>query len=437
MSRLARVAVVGRPNVGKSSLINRFVGRRVAIVEETPGLTRDRHEVLVERGLSRPFLAVDTGGWVPGAKGLSKKVAEQAERAVREADLVLFVVDVTVGLTEEDLVISQWLRRSRRQVVLVANKVDSSSRETDAEALVSAGFGEPWPVSAIHGRGVAELLEEVERRLGEAGDEALSLPKVPAVAIIGRPNVGKSSLFNLLVGDERSITHDLPGTTTDAIDTVVETDWGALRFIDTAGLRRKSRIEESAEYYSLVRALQALDAADVALLVLDAREGVTQQDRYLAERADASGSGLVLVANKSDLLRPEELRMLREELKERLSFVSYAPLLETSAKLGRGIDQIIPAVSSALEAAGRRISTSALNAALKEIQQLRPPPGARVLYGVQGSTMPPTITLFSTGYLEPSWIRYLERSIRERFGLGPTPIEIRIRRREDGRRSRR
>ncbi|HZA78027.1 MAG TPA: ribosome biogenesis GTPase Der, partial [Acidimicrobiales bacterium] len=276
------VAIVGRPNVGKSTLLNRIVGRRAAIVEEQPGVTRDRKDVDAD-WLGRPFRLVDTGGWMAAGSDLDAKVSQQAERAIVEADVVLLVVDVTTGVTEEDSRVAELLRRSGKAVLLVANKVDDVNRESQVWELLSLGLGEPYPVSALHGRGTGDLLDAVVERLPApptVEDQDLADAAVPkpdeqiAVAIVGRPNVGKSTLFNQLTGDERSVVHDLPGTTRDSIDTLIETDLGPVRLVDTAGMRRRSKIDEGTEYYSLVRALQAIDDADVALMVIDATEGV-------------------------------------------------------------------------------------------------------------------------------------------------------------------
>ncbi len=304
MSDLPVVAIVGRPNVGKSTLLNRILGRREAIVEVHPGVTRDRKEVEAEWA-GRSFRLVDTGGWLPGGTDLDEKVSRQSERAVAGADAVLFVVDTTVGITDEDARVADWLQRTGRPVLLVANKVDDSVHEAATWELLSLGVGEPLPVSALHGRGAGDLLDalvaalppalSVIEAVAEAEAEA-EADRMFSVAIVGRPNVGKSTLFNRLIGDERAVVHDLPGTTRDAIDTVVETEDGPVRFIDTAGMRRRSRIDEGTEYYSLVRALQAVDRADVALLLIDATESVTAQDQRLAERIDAAGCPIVVWA---------------------------------------------------------------------------------------------------------------------------------------------
>jgi GTP-binding protein len=431
------VAIVGRPNVGKSSLVNRIVGGRVAIVEHRPGVTRDRKELVAEWN-GRPFTLVDTGGWLDGADGLEAQVSAQAERAVRVADLVLLVVDVTVGVTDEDEAVGAFLRRSGRPVALVVNKVDSDGREADAWAFARLGLGDPWMVSALHGRGSGELLDEVVRLLpeerapdpDEGPEQGAIAPTGTSVAIVGRPNVGKSTLFNRLIGDERSITHDLPGTTRDTVDTVVETDQGPLRFIDTAGMRRKSRVGEGAEYYSLVRGLQAIDRSDVALLLIDAAEGVTHQDQRLAERVDAAGSPVVLVLNKWDVLDAEARSALTADVGDRLAFLGYAPVIKASARTGLGVHRLLPALGQAVEAYHQRVSTTRLNRVVQSAQAAHPAPaGARVLYAVQGATDPPTFTLFANRSLPPTYMRYLERKLREDLGFGPTPLKLRVRRR--------
>jgi GTP-binding protein len=435
--RLPVVAVVGRPNVGKSTLVNRIAGRQLAIVEARPGVTRDRLEVECEWN-GRTFLVIDTGGVVEGGDSLDTKVTEQSLRALDEADLVLLVLDATTGLTGDDSSVGQLVRRHGGPVIVVANKVDSEKREIDAWELAGLGLGEPAMVSALHGRGVGDLLDDVVDQLPEPAplDEGapeedragVKVPSVPSVAIVGRPNVGKSTLFNRLSGEERSVVHDLPGTTRDAIDTLIETESGTVRLIDTAGMRRRARSGEGPEYYSLVRALRALDRADVALLVLDASEGVTHQDQRLAERIDASGSPVVILLNKWDLLDTEGRLEVSDAVADRLAFLGYAPVLRVSAKTGLGVQRLLPAVQEAMNAYHRRVPTGRLNDGLRSAQSAHPAPGgARILYGVQGAVDPPTITLFATRRLPPTYLRYLERSLRERFELGPTPIELRVR----------
>lgn len=425
------VAIVGRPNVGKSTLVNRIVGRREAIVEEKPGVTRDRKELEAD-WRDRRFTLVDTGGWMATTGGLDAKVSDQAERAIRAADVVLFVTDATVGVTEEDDQVAAILRRTGRPVLVVVNKVDSEHRETDAWAFARLGLGEPMPVSALHGRQVGDLLDAVVAQLPAPGAEELpeeETSKVPAVAVVGRPNVGKSTLFNRLIGDDRSVVHDEPGTTRDSIDTIVETPDGPVRFIDTAGMRRKSRIAEGPEYYSLVRALQTVDQADAALLVIDASEGVTHQDQRLAERIDAAGSPVLIVLNKLDLLDAEGRADISEQVADRLAFLGYAPVLKVSALTGKGVHRLLPALQESIDAYHRRVPTRELNEVVQAAQAAQPAPRARVLYATQGATDPPTFTLFSNRPLPATYLRYLERRIREHFGFGPTPLKLRVRRR--------
>jgi len=454
-ARLPVVVIAGRPNVGKSTLVNRVVGRRVAIVEERPGVTRDRLELTADwRG--REFVIVDTGGVVERGDALDTKVTEQALRAVDSADVVLFVLDAMTGPTAEDESVAALLRRRSEKVVVVANKVDSERQEAEAWDLYRLGLGEPVLVSAIHGRGVGDLLDLVVDRFPEEseapdGADALwshegasdqpgpgdgsgrNIPgsagrtEIAAVAIVGRPNVGKSTLFNRLVGADRSVVHDIAGTTRDAIDTLVETDEGPVRFIDTAGLRRKSRIGSGSEYYSLVRSLSAIDRADVALLVIDAVEGVTHQEQRLAERVDAAGSPIVIVLNKWDLCSTERRLEVADEVADRLSFLGYAPVLRTSALSGSGVHRLVPALRASIDAYHQRIPTGQLNDAIKAAQSAHPSPNGRVLYGVQGAIDPPTITLFASDRLHASYLRYLEHFLRDRFNLGPTPLKLRVR----------
>jgi GTPase len=438
------VAIVGRPNVGKSTLLNRVVGRRAAIVEERPGVTRDRKDVDAE-WLGRPFRLVDTGGWMARGTDLDDKVSAQAERAIADADVVLLVVDVVTGATDDDARVADLLRRSGKPVLLVANKVDDGGREAQIWELLSLGLGEPYPVSALHGRGTGDLLDRVVELLPEipeeepldAPDEIMvrgpdsdaETPTV-AVAIVGRPNVGKSTLFNRLTGDERAVVHDMPGTTRDTIDTVVESELGPIRFVDTAGMRRRSKIGEGTEYYSLVRALQAVDEADVALLVIDATEGVTGQDQRLAERVDAAGCPIVVVLNKWELLDADGRTDLRWQVSDKLRFVGDAPVLPVSALSGKGVHKLWPALETSVDAYHRRIPTSRVNAVIRDAQLAHAAPGgARVLYATQGAAEPPTFTLFVNRELPRTYLRYLERKIREAFDLGATPVKLRIRRR--------
>ncbi len=458
-STLPLVAVVGRPNVGKSTLVNRLYGKREAIVEEQPGVTRDRKYIECE-WLGRPFVVVDTGGWLADDAPLVRKVSIQAEKAVFDADIVVMVVDVTVGVTEEDARFAALLRRLDKPVLLVANKADNANRDHDIWDFTRLGLGEPIALSAMHGRladvlcdRILELLPpepegahddddvaafneaDIERDADGRPTGDLSLDtRVFGVAIVGRPNVGKSTLFNRLVGDERAIVHDMPGTTRDTVDTIVETSEGTLRFVDTAGIRRRSRIDEGVEWYSMVRALQAVDRADAALLVIDATQGVTHQDQRLAERVDGAGCAIVILLNKWDLVDPDDKDVVVAEVADKLGFIAYAPVLRISALTGRAVGRIIPAVQQAKAEYRRRIPTAKLNDILAQAQQRHPPPierghRPRILYATQGATDPPTFTLFCSRELPRTYLRYLERMIRESFAFGPTPIKLRVRKR--------
>jgi len=448
------VAIVGRPNVGKSTLFNRIVGEQAAIVENRPGVTRDR-KVLDAEWLGVPFQVVDTGGWMPGGSDLEAKVSRQVESAVRDADLVLFVVDAAIGVTDDDEAVADWLRRGRHDVLLVANKADNDRREDERWEFMALGLGEPYPVSALHGRRAGDLLDVVTGRFDGSTDAAAANPEVaehladgsdahdgskawergipaaPRVAIVGRPNVGKSTLFNRLVGQDRSVVHDLAGTTRDAIDTLVETEDGPIVYVDTAGMRRRSRIDDSAEYYSLVRALRAIDDADIALLVIDAVEGVTGQDQRLAERIDAAGCPILILVNKWELVDDAEERQDKmTELSRKLAFVGEAPVLKISALSGKGVHKLRPVLQEAITQYHRRVPTKDVNRVISDAQQRQPAGGgAKVLYAVQGATDPPTFTLFVNREIPATYLRYLERSIREAFGFGSTPLKLRVRNR--------
>jgi GTP-binding protein len=432
---LPSVAVVGRPNVGKSTLFNRIVGRREAIVEEKPGVTRDRKEVVAE-WQGREFRLVDTGGWMPGGDSLDAKVSAQSEKAIQEADCVLFVVDTVIGITEEDSRIANILRRNGRPVLVVVNKVDDTNRENSIWEFVRLGVGDPYPVSALHGRGTGDLLEDLVAILPavpEVDSDADATPadKIFSVSIVGRPNVGKSTLFNRLIGDDRSVVHDMPGTTRDAVDTVVETEDGPVRFVDTAGMRRRSKIDEGTEYYSLVRALQAIDRSDVALLVIDSTVGVTAQDQRLAERVDAAGCPVVVVMNKWELLDADARDEVGYQISQRLHFIGDSPVLKLSALTGKGVHRLLPALAGTIDDYHKRIPTRKVNQVIRAAQAAQPAPhGGRVLYATQGAVDPPTFTLFANKELAPAYLRYLERSLREACDFGSTPIKIRVRKRD-------
>ena len=431
------VAIVGRPNVGKSTLVNRILGRREAIVEERPGVTRDRKEVECE-WLGHHFRLLDTGGWMADGDELDDKVTAQSEQAMREADVVLFVLDSTVGVTPDDQQVANLLRRSPIPVLVVANKVDDVSHEAAVWELLGLGMGDPFPVSALHGRGTGDLLDALIALLPEGSDvEEPDEPeadgeKMYSVSLVGRPNVGKSTLFNRLIGEERSVVHDRPGTTRDAIDTIVETESGPIRFVDTAGMRRKSRIDEDTEYYSTVRALKAVDKSDVALLVIDATAGITHQDQRLAERVDGAGCPIVILLNKWELLSTEQREKIADDVERKLSFLADPPVLRISALTGKGVNRLWPALQTAVGEYRTRIPTREVNKVIRAAQAAQPAPhGARVLYATQGATDPPTFTLFSNREVPTTYLRYLERSLREAFSLGSTPIKLRVRKRSD------
>ena len=442
--RVPTVVIVGRPNVGKSTWFNRVIGEQAAIVEDRPGVTRDR---FTRRAtwLGREFDIVDTGGWLPSGSELDDKVSRQVEEAVRSADLVIFMVDASIGLTDEDEAVADWLRRSDVPVILAANKSDNDRRELERWSFMSLGLGEPYPVSALHGRRSGDFLDLVVERLDfgpetadDEDDDGASREKpsatdgVPRVALVGRPNVGKSTLFNRLVGEERSVVHDMPGTTRDAIDTLVETEDGPLVFIDTAGMRKRSRIDDSAEYFSLVRALRAIDEADIAMLVIDATVSVTSQDQRLAERIDAAGCPILVVLNKWELLESEERRKVEADMARMLYFLADAPVLKISALTGKGVHKMRPVLQETIEQYHRKVPTRDVNRIIAEAQQKQPAGGgARVLFAVQGAIDPPTFTLFVNRDLPAPYVRYLERAIREGFGFGSVPLKLRMRRKGD------
>ncbi len=431
----ARVAIVGRPNVGKSTLVNRLAGRRTAIVEEHAGVTRDRKIVPID-WTGRSFDIVDTGGWLPGGTTLDEKVSRQSERAMEESDIVVFVVDGTTGVTEEDAMAAAVLRRKNKPVLLVVNKIDDPRRNNLIWDFMELGLGEPRALSALHGPGSADLLDELLTLIPEEdhatdAEDGWSDGDEIAVAIVGRPNVGKSTLFNRLAGQEQSIVHDMPGTTRDTIDTVVETDEGMIRFVDTAGMRRRSKVDDGTEYYSVVRALQAVDKANIAILVIDANEGITAQDLRLAERVDVSGCPVIVLLNKWEITSPEQRERVLYEVGQRLHFIGESPVLQVSALTGKGVQRLYPALGSAITAYETRVPTKKVNDVIRAAQQAQPAPhGARVLYALQGAANPPTFTLFANRELPKTYVRYLERSLREAFDLGATPLKLRVRKRD-------
>lgn len=433
------VAVVGRPNVGKSTLVGRLSGRRSPIVGRTPGLTRDRLDVdATWQGTT--FTLQDTGGLIEealgagGLEGLAGKVADQAFGAIAGADVILFVVDATTGVTSDELALARRLRRQTAPVILVANKVDNMAGELDAAELWGLGFGEPYPLSAIHGRGSGDLLDRIVELL-PAEPTHPPTTEVASIALLGRPNVGKSSLFNRLVGEERAVVHAEPGTTRDAVDTVIEVEGRAYRLVDTAGMRRRAKTH-GLEIPSAIRTRAALARADVAVLMVDVMEGAGHQEQRIAREIGEAGVGIVLVLNKWDLVEGEdEAKAFAKAALDKLPFIAYAPLVRTSALTGRGAGKLIPKIDEVLEARTLRVPTAELNQFVRDAQQSNPPPRSenrdiRVLYATQAETAPPTVVLFTNGDLSPGWLRYLERRLREHYAFTGNPIHFVVRRQE-------
>ncbi|MFN2590982.1 MAG: ribosome biogenesis GTPase Der [Actinomycetota bacterium] len=424
-----RVAIVGRQNVGKSTLFNRLLGRRAAIAHEMPGVTRDRLEHPVTWG-DRSFVLVDTGGFMHRARGIEATVARQAAQASELADLILLVVDATAGVQEEDATLARMLRRSSRAVVVVANKVDSERQEPLAAEFYKLGLGEPIPVSALHGRGSGELLDVLLELLPSGGEEVQ--PSDEALfALAGRPNVGKSSLFNRLVAEERAVVHEEPGTTRDVVDSVLEVDGRRLRFIDTAGLRRQVKTK-GVEYYGLLRSIRAIESSHVALLVVDASEGLTGEDKRIAAKVVEAGRGLVAALNKWDLVPSEERSDLFKALTEELRVFPGVPVVRTSALRGTGVGRIVPALLAVHESWTRRVTTAEVNRVLQAAVGAHPPPrvAGRILYGTQVAAGPPTFVLFGTAEPPASYRRYLKHSLRDAFGFHGVPVRLSFRSRK-------
>jgi len=429
------LAVVGRPNVGKSTLVNRILGRREAVVEDVPGVTRDRvaYDALW-RG--RRFTVVDTGGWERSASGLAGRVAAAAELAVTAADAVLLVVDVTVGATDADEAVARVLRRAGKPVVLAVNKVDDERSEADAAELWSLGLGEPRPVSAVHGRGSGDLLDAILDALPEAPADLDDQPVGPRrVTLLGKPNVGKSSLLNRLAGEERALVDPVAGTTRDPVDSLIELGDATWRFVDTAGLRRRVREASGAEYYSSLRTNAALAAAEVAIVLVDASEPLAEQDLRVISMVEEAGRALVLAFNKWDLVDEDRRHELDREIDRQLARVSWAPRLNVSARTGRAVDRLAPALEAALAGWETRVPTGRLNSWLGEVIAATPPPvrggkQPKVLFVTQAGVRPPKFVLFTSGFLEAGYRRFVERRLREDFGFAGTPIEISVRVRE-------
>jgi GTP-binding protein len=425
------VAIVGRPNVGKSTLVNRILGRREAVVEDVPGVTRDRVTYEAEWAGHR-FLILDTGGWEREAQGMAAQVAAQAERAMNDADVILFVLDATVGATDADEDVVKVLRRTKKPVLLVANKVDDRRGDADAAMLWSLGLGEPYAVSSLHGRGSGDLLDVVVAAFPEMGSRTAQ-PRGPRrVALLGKPNVGKSSLLNKLAGESRVVVDSVAGTTVDPVDELVEIAGIPWRFVDTAGIRRRVAEASGHEYYASLRTKGALEKAEVAVVLLEANEPLAEQDARILSMVVDSGRALVLAFNKWDLVDDERRKYLEREIERDLHQVAWAPRVNVSARTGRHTDKLVPALHAALAGWETRVPTSKLNAFLAELVASHPHPvrggkQPRILFGTQATTKPPTFVLFTSGFLEAGYRRFIERRLREEFGFEGTPIRINLR----------
>lgn len=431
------LAIVGRPNVGKSTLVNRIIGRREAVVQDVPGVTRDR--VYYEANWTgRRFTVVDTGGWEVDVDGMHARVAEQAEIAVELADAVVLVVDATVGVTNTDEAFVKVLRRTKKPVVLAANKVDNARQEIEVAALWSLGLGEPHPVSAMHGRGSGDLLDAVFDALPEAPSELIGIgrPGGPRrVALVGKPNVGKSSLLNKLAGQERVVVDAVAGTTRDPVDELIELGGRTWRFVDTAGIRRRVHQTYGADFYASLRTSAAIEKAEVAVVLIDASDRLTEQDTRIITKVAESGRALVLAYNKWDMLDDERRNYLEREIEQDLVQVTWAPRVNISAQTGRHVEKLVPAIDAALEGWETRVSTAKLNAFLNALAAEHPHPvrggkQPRILFGTQASNRPPRFVLFASGFLEAGYRRFIERRLREEFGFAGTPVEISVRVRE-------
>jgi GTP-binding protein len=427
--RLPVLAVVGRPNVGKSTLVNRILGRREAVVEDVPGVTRDRvtYDAMWN---GRAFVVVDTGGWDPDARGLAERIRQQAEVAVEAADAVMFVVDATVGTTDDDEAVVKVLRRSGRPVVLAANKVDDARTESEAAAMWNLGLGEPHPVSALHGRGSGDLLDAVLEALPDAPPETDAEPGGPRrVAIVGKPNVGKSSLLNVVAGEDRVVVDAVAGTTVDPVDELISLGGRQWRFVDTAGVRRRVKEASGHEYFASLRTQSALERAEVAVVVVDASEPLTEQDQRLIAMVADAGRAVVVAFNKWDLVDEDRRYYLERERERDLARVRWAPTVNFSAKTRWHVDRLVPALDSALAGWETRVGTGALNTFLGRLVAEHPHPvrggkQPRVLFATQAGSAPPTFVLFTTGHLEDGYLRFIERRLREDFGFVGTPINL-------------
>lgn len=429
------LAVVGRPNVGKSTLVNRLLGRREAVVQDTPGVTRDRvaYDALWN---GRRFTVVDTGGWDPDAKGLQASVTAQAEMAMSTADAVLLVVDAQVGASATDEAAAKVLRRSKRPVLVAANKVDDQRTMAEVATLWSLGLGEPHPVSGLHGRGSGDLLDEVLRSFPETPREEFAAAGGPRrVALVGKPNVGKSSLLNRLVGEQRAVVDEIAGTTVDPVDSLVELDGEVWRFVDTAGLRKRVKTASGTEYYASLRTKAAIEAAEVAIVLVDASEPLTEQDLRVISMVIEAGRALVIAYNKWDKVDEDRRRRLEKEIDRELVRARWAERVNVSAETGRAVAKLAPSLRTALSSWDQRVSTGQLNSWLSDVVSAHPPPvrggkQPKILFATQAHPRPPTVVLFTTGFLEAGYRRFLERKFREAFGFVGSPVRISVRVRE-------
>lgn len=431
---LCTVAIVGRPNVGKSTLVNRFLGRREAVVEDFPGVTRDRISYIADWGGQR-FWVQDTGGWDPNVKGIHGAIARQAETAMETADVIVMVVDTKVGITETDAVMARKLHGASVPVILVANKFDSDMQYADMAEFYALGLGDPWPVSAQHGRGGADVLDEILRSFPDQPRQPSITEGPRRVALVGKPNVGKSSLLNKIAGEERSVVDDVAGTTVDPVDSLVQLDGHLWKFIDTAGLRKKVKNAQGHEYYASLRTRGVIDAAEVCLFMIDSSEPVSEQDQRVLSMILDAGKALVLVFNKWDLMTEDCRWELERDIEQQLAHIPWVRRVNISAKTGRALQKLEPYMEEALENWDKRITTGQLNTWLRATMAQNPPPMKggripRVLFATQASTQPPVIVLFTTGFLDAGYRRYLERKFREAFGFEGTPVRIAVRVRE-------
>jgi GTP-binding protein len=425
------VAVVGRPNVGKSTLVNRIIGRRQAVVEDVPGVTRDRVPYDANWN-GRRFTVVDTGGWEPDARDRAAAIAAQAEIAVQTADVVLFVVDTTVGATDVDEAAVKMLRRSHKPVILVANKADNQNLELEAVSLWSLGLGEPHPISALHGRGSGDLLDDILSALPTPPPIIEDAPRGPRrVALVGRPNVGKSSLLNRVSKEERAVVDSAAGTTVDPVDSLVQMDGEVWQFVDTAGLRKRVHQASGTEYYASLRTAGAVEAAEVAVVLLDAADPISEQDQRVLSQVVEAGRALVIAFNKWDLVDADRRFYLDKEIDRELKRIPWAVRVNISAKTGRAVDKLAPALRTALASWEQRVPTGALNQWLTALTAATPHPvrggrAPRVLFATQAGVAPPRFVLFTTGPLDAGYQRFVERKLREEFGFEGSPIEVSV-----------